>query len=283
MPEAIGNAVRVGIGGWNYAPWRDNFYPKDLPQKRELEYASRRLGSIEINSTFYGSQKPASFARWYAEVPEDFVFAVKGPRFATNRRDLAEAGPSIERFFASGVMELREKLGPINWQFLPARKFEPAEFDAFLGLLPREIDGRALRHAIEVRHRSFESADFLALLRKHEVAGVFTDKEGVPQMFDPSASFVYLRLQRSSEDVETGYPVEALDAWAGRIRSWASGGAPADLPRPDGGAAAGAPDTASPREVFVYLIDGFKPRAPAAAVALIERLADSGRGGSAPR
>ncbi len=141
MPQKKGK-IRIGVGGWVFEPWRSSFYPADLPHSRELEYASRQLTSIEINSTYYGSQKPESFAKWHDETPDDLVFAVKGPRFATNRRKLAEAGPSIERFFASGVMELKNKLGPINWQFLPTKKFDPDDFAAFLDLLPANVDGR---------------------------------------------------------------------------------------------------------------------------------------------
>src|SRR5690606_38283672 len=159
--------IRVGIGGWNYAPWRGSFYPPGLAQRRELEYAAQRLGSIEINGTYYGSQKPESFGRWRDETPGGFVVAVKAPRYATNRRSLAGAGPTIERFFASGVMELGDKLGPINWQFLPTKVFEPDDFAAFLGLLPHSLDGRALRHAVEVRHESFRSPEFVELARSH--------------------------------------------------------------------------------------------------------------------
>ncbi len=157
------------------------------------------LTSIEINGTYYGSQKPESFARWRDETPADFVFSVKGPRFATNRRVLAEAGQSIERFFGSGVLELKEKLGPINWQFLPTKQFDAADFEAFLKLLPGTVEGRAIRHVVEVRHDSFRVPDFVALLRKHQVAVVLTDKEAFPQIPDVTAPFVYARLQRASE------------------------------------------------------------------------------------
>ena len=160
--------VRVGVGGWVFEPWRGSFYPEGLPQKRELEYASRQLTTIEINGTYYGSQKPESFARWREETPDDFVFAVKGPRFATNRRVLAEAGQSVERFFSTGVMELREKLGPVNWQFMATKKLDLADFAAFLALLPKSVEGRAVRHAVEVRHASFRTPDFVALAREHE-------------------------------------------------------------------------------------------------------------------
>ncbi|MGH6947990.1 MAG: DUF72 domain-containing protein, partial [Kiloniellales bacterium] len=203
--------IRVGIGGWTYEPWRGTFYPKGLAQKRELDYASRQLTSIEINGTYYGSQKPESFARWRAETPEDFLFAVKGPRFATNRRALGEAGSSIERFFASGVMELKDKLGPVNWQFLPTKKYDPADFEAFLKLLPGSVEGRPVRHVVEVRHDSFRTAGFVELLRAYRVAVAVTDKDGFPQIPDVTAPFVYARLQRATEKAKTGYPPRELD------------------------------------------------------------------------
>ncbi|MDX3905062.1 MAG: DUF72 domain-containing protein [Pigmentiphaga sp.] len=260
--------VRVGIGGWVFEPWRGNFYPAGLAQSRELDYASRHVTSIEINGTYYGTQKPASFARWHDETPEDFVFALKGPRFATNRRVLAEAGPSIEKFLASGVVELKDKLGPINWQFPPTKKFDPDDFGAFLSLLPAEYEGRSLRHAVEVRHESFATPDFVELLRTHGVAVVMADKEGVPHLHDVTAPFVYVRLQSAREDRKSGYSPADLDAWAERARAWAAGKEPADLPRLSG-AMPGPPRT---RDVFVYMINGFKPKAPAAAMALLERL-----------
>lgn len=260
--------IRIGIGGWTYEPWRGTFYPDGLAQKRELEYASRRLTSIEINGTYYGSQKPESFARWREETPDGFVFSVKGPRFATNRRALAEAGSSIERFFASGVMELKEKLGPVNWQFLPTKKYDPADFEAFLRLLPPSVEGRPVRHVVEVRHDSFLVPEFVDLLRAHGVGIVVTDKDGLPQIPDVTAPFVYARLQRASEGIETGYAPEALDRWARRAAAWMGGGTPEDLDR------IGGPEARPPkaRDVFVYMINGFKPKAPAAAMALLERL-----------
>ncbi len=200
--------IRVGIGGWTFEPWRGTFYPDGLAQKRELEYASSHLTSIEINGTYYGSQKPESFARWREETPDHFMFSVKGPRFATNRRVLAEGGQSIERFLASGVLELKEKLGPINWQFLPTKSFDAADFEEFLKLLPHERDGRALRHVVEVRHESFRVPEFVALLRRYRVAVVLTDKEGFPQIPDVTAPFVYARLQGASEKIKTGLRAE---------------------------------------------------------------------------
>lgn len=268
-------AVRVGIGGWTYEPWRGGtFYPEGLPQKRELEYASRRLTSIEINGTYYGAQKPESFARWREETPEGFVFALKGPRFATNRRKLAEAGASVERFVTGGLLELGDKLGPINWQLLPTKAFDPADFEAFLKLLPASHEGRALRHVVEVRHESFRVPEFVELLRAHGVATVLTDKPGFPEIPDVTAPFVYLRLQAAGEGEPEGYAADALDRWAARARAWAAGGAPGDLEP------LGAPDPTqgAPREVFCYFINGFKPKAPAAAGGLIARLA-AGDGG----
>ena len=258
--------MRVGIGGWTFEPWRGVFYPEGLAQKRELEYASRQLTTIEVNGTFYGSQKPATFAKWHDETPDDFVFSLKAPRFATNRRVLSEAGDSIERFFASGLSELKDKLGPINWQFMPTKKFDVDDFAGFLKLLPGSIDGRRIRHAVEVRHESFRSPDFIALAREHGVAVVTAADSGYPQIADLTAPFVYARLQRSAEAVKTGYTPAALDDWAARARSWSKGGTAEGL------ALVGAAERKPPksRDVFIYMINGFKPNAPAAALALIE-------------
>jgi len=258
--------VRVGIGGWTFAPWRKSFYPKNLSQKRELEFASRQLTSIEINGTYYRTQKPESFARWYEETPENFVFALKGPMFATNRRNLAEAEASITRFFKSGVINLKEKLGPINWQFLPTKRFDVADFEAFLKLLPKTIDGHEARHAVEVRHDSFHTAEFVEVLRSYQTAAVFTDKDQFPQIPDITSSFVYARLQRSSKEEENGYPADAIDVWAQRALTWSQGKIPKGLE------AVASPCKTPPRDVFIYFIDGFKPKAPAAAMALIKRL-----------
>jgi uncharacterized protein YecE (DUF72 family) len=260
--------IRVGVGGWTFEPWRGTFYPADLAQKRELEYASRQLTSIEINGTYYGTQKAESFARWREETPDGFVFSLKGPRFTVNRRVLAEAGASVERFCTSGIVALKEKLGPINWQFLPTKQFDPADFEAFLKLLPASVEGSPLRHVVEVRHDSFRVPAFVALLRAYGVGVVYTDKADLPQIPDATASFVYARLQRSSESCETGYPPAALDAWAERAAAWSKGRVPADLEP------VGAPETKPPksRDVFIYMINGFKPMAPAAAMALIKKL-----------
>jgi uncharacterized protein YecE (DUF72 family) len=260
--------IRIGVGGWTYEPWRGVFFPKGLPQAKELEYASGKLTSIEINGTYYGSQKPASFVKWREETPDDFVFAVKGPRFATNRRVLAEAGESIERFFKTGVTELKAKLGPINWQFATSKRFDRQDFAAFLKLLPRSVDGLAIRHVVEVRHESFRSPDFIALAREHEVAVVIAGDSEYPDIADVTAPFVYARIMGTTEDEEQGYGAAALDRWAKRAKTWAAGGSPEDL------ATVVAPQSgAAGREVFVYVISGHKERNPAAAMALIERLA----------
>jgi uncharacterized protein YecE (DUF72 family) len=245
-------AIRVGIGGWVYPPWRGGaFYPKGLPQARELAHASRQVTAIEINGTFYGAQKPASFRRWHDDTPEDFVFSVKGPRFATHRSDLAAAGPSIERFFASGVLELRDKLGPILWQFAPWTSFDEDAFGAFLQLLPDRLEDRAIRHVVEIRHHSFESRSFTDLLRRHHVAVALVDDENRPAFDEATADFVYARLRRCAAAEPTGYPPEALDRWADRLRQELGHGV---------------------QKCFVYFINGAKLRAPAAARALLQRL-----------
>ena len=259
--------IRVGVGGWTYEPWRGVFYPKGLAQKRELEHASRHLTSIEINGTFYGSQKPESFAKWHDETPDDFVFALKGPRFATNRRVLAEGGRSVERFFASGVMELKDKLGPINWQLAPTKKFDAADLEGFLKLLPKSVEGRRVRHALEARHESFRHPEFVALLRAYEVAVVTAGDSEYPQIADITAPYVYARIMGTQEKATLGYQPAQFDRWIERAQSWASGRVHEDLET-----VASAPKTAAPRDVFLYVISGFKEKNPAAAMALIERL-----------
>jgi uncharacterized protein YecE (DUF72 family) len=263
--------IRVGIGGWTFEPWRKTFYPKGLPQKRELEYASRQLTAIEVNGTYYSTQKPSSFAKWRDETPEDFLFSVKASRFATNRKVLAEAGESIERFVGSGLSELRHKLGPLLWQFMPTKKFDPEDFGKFLGLLPRELEGRPLRHVLDVRHESFMTEAFLALARKHRCATVFADSDDYPSFSDVTADFVYARLMRTQSKIKTGYAPEDLDAWAKRAKAWASGKEPAGLPRVGKPMKVGM-RAAKSLDVFVFMISGAKERAPAAAMGLIERL-----------
>ncbi|MGH7126708.1 MAG: DUF72 domain-containing protein [Stellaceae bacterium] len=260
-------SIRAGIGGWVYAPWRGVFYPEGLTQSRELAHASRQVTSIEINGTFYGAQKPTSFQKWYAETPDDFVFAVKGTRYATHRRALGESGSSVERFFASGVFELREKLGPILWQFPPTMQFDAANFSAFIDLLPREHEGRAIRHVLEVRHPSFAVPGFIDLLRHHGVALAMVDDKDRPAIQDVTADFVYARLRRSEEKEPTGYPRAALDQWVKRARTWAEGVEPADATRHHS-----TPPKKTPRDCFIYFINGAKVRAPAAAVAFLERV-----------
>jgi uncharacterized protein YecE (DUF72 family) len=261
--------IRVGIGGWTYEPWRGTFYPADLRPADELRYASRRLTTIEINGTFYRTQTAASFRKWREETPDDFVFSVKGHRKVVNNRKLAEAGEGIDWFFKSGVLELGDKLGPVLWQLAPFRKFDAADFGAFLGLLPKRAGGRDIRHAVEVRHASFWVPQFTTLLRDHNVAVVPVDSDEHPAAADVTADFVYVHLRRTKDDVETGYPAADLERWAARARAWESGGTPEDLPRID---ATTAPKIERP--VFIYMISGAKLRAPAAAMALIERLGD---------
>ena len=260
--------IFIGVGGWTYEPWRGSFYPADLTQKRELEYMSRALTSIEINGTYYGSQKPESFIKWHEETPDDFVFSVKGPRFATNRRVLAEAGESVERFFKTGVTELKAKLGPINWQFATTKRFDAEDFAAFLKLLPKSVEGLAIRHVVEVRHESFKHPDFIALAREHGVAAVVAGDSDYPQIADVTAPFVYARIMGTTDTEQHGYSAAALDRWASRAKTWAAGGSPKDLttvapaPKSDGAG----------REVFLYVISGHKELNPSAAMALIERI-----------
>jgi uncharacterized protein YecE (DUF72 family) len=260
--------IRVGIGGWTFESWRGTFYPGDLAQKRELEHASRQVTAIEINGTYYGSQKPESFAKWHDETPDDFVFSMKATRFATNKKVLSEAGESVERFIKSGVTELKKKLGPINWQFMPTKKFDPADFEGFLKLLPKTHDGHALRHVVEVRHDSFKVPEFVDLVRGYGVAVVYTDKPDFPSIPDVTAPFVYARLQNASEDEETGYSAGVIAKWAQRAKLWAKGGEPDDLGR----VGSPAPQAADGRDVFIFMINGFKPKAPTAAKTLIGKL-----------
>ncbi len=242
--------IRVGIGGWSFAPWRGSFYPQGLAQTRELEHASRQVSSIEINATFYGSQKPSSFAKWRAATPEGFVFSIKAPRVATNRRDLAESAPSIARFAASGLTELGDKLGPLLWQFPAHRAFDADVFAAFLAGLPREQDGRKLRHAIETQHPSFADPAYMSLLRDHNVAHVVVESGKHPLLTEQTADFAYARLQRNEAGSAEGYDSAALDEWGERVQGWAKAG----------------------RECFVYFISGDKERAPDSARAFMKRL-----------
>jgi uncharacterized protein YecE (DUF72 family) len=262
--------IRVGVGGWVYEPWRGNFYPPGLAHARELAYLSERVSAIEINATFYRNQSAASFAKWRDATPDDFVFTVKATRYATNRRVLGEAGESIERFLASGLAELGPKLGPIVWQLAPTKSFEPGDIESFLQLLPARLGALRLRHAIEVRHPSFRSADFVALARRYGVAAVFADTDAYPSFADVSADFVYARLMRCESSCQSGYPADAIAAWADRARTWRDGGEPGDLVR-----VAPALPTTAPRDVFLFFISGAKERAPAAAVALLAELGEA--------
>ena len=260
--------IRVGIGGWTFEPWRGVFYPDGLVQSRELSYASRQVTAIEINGTYYSTFKPDSFRRWAGETPDDFVFSMKASRFATNRRVLAEAGPSVERFVTSGIVELGAKLGPVLWQFAPTKQFQEDDFGAFLALLPKEVDGRGLRHVVEVRHPSFQVPGFVALARQAGVAVVFADSPRYPAIADVTADFVYARLMSAEAEVETGYKPAALDRFAAMAKAWEAGGEPEDAPRVAGPLAG----KVGPRDVFMFMINGAKERAPAAAMALIKRL-----------
>lgn len=263
------SGIRVGIGGWTYEPWRDNFYPAGWPHSRELEYASRRQNAIEVNGTYYSTQSPATFAKWRDSVPEDFVFSLKASRFATHRRVLAEAGESVLRFIASGITELGPKLGPIVWQFAPTKRFDAADFEAFLKLLPAQADGLPLQHVMDVRHESFETPQYLALARRHGVATVLTASEDHPALFDPQGSLVYARIMRTESALPEGCTPQTLDSLAACARLLQAGSLPAGLPLVE--QAPGAPGT--PRDVFMFFISGAKERAPAAAMSLLRRLA----------
>jgi uncharacterized protein YecE (DUF72 family) len=261
--------IRVGIGGWIFPPWRGTFYPPDLPHRRELEYASRKVAAIEINATYYRTQTPACFARWRDETPPGFVFTVKGSRFATNRRILAEAGESVQRFVSSGITELGAKLGPVVWQFAATKRFDPDDLGSFIRLLPAKQDGVVLRHVLDVRHESFLCSEFIALARRHRIAVVHTDSPDFPAIADRTGDFVYVRLMNASARFRNGYAPKALQNWAARARVWSEGGAPDDLPRI-------AKDPSRRRggaDVFVFFINGAKESAPAAAGALVSRLA----------
>jgi uncharacterized protein YecE (DUF72 family) len=263
-------SIYIGIGGWNFEPWRGTFYPDGLSQKKELDYASRKLTSIEINSTYYGAQKPETFAKWRDETPEGFIFCVKGSRYTTNRRVLAEAGESIEKFITSGVTELKDKLGPINWQFMATKKFDAEDFEAFLKLLPDSYDGVSLRHAVEVRSPTFQTPEFIDMARHYKVAVVNAFDEDFPQIGDQTADFAYLRLLGTEENEPIGYTQAALDEWSGRLKAIENGTVPDDIAcvgernRNESGA--------KRRDAFAYVISGDKVKNPRAAMALIERV-----------
>jgi len=262
-----GGRIRVGIGGWTYEPWRGTFYPPGLPHARELEHAGRQVTAIEINGTYYRLQSADSFAKWARAVPDGFVFTVKASRYCTNRKILGDAGEGIAKFLASGLTALGDRLGPILWQFMATKRFDPDDFGAFLALLPKSQDGITLRHAIEPRHESFRDPAFIAMAREAGAAIVFADSPDYPMIPDLTGDFVYARLQDQREEEPTGYPPAALDRWASVARDWSTGHAPADLPY----VAPPAPPAAK-RDVFVFMINGAKVRAPAAARALLDRL-----------
>ncbi len=258
-------AIRIGIGGWSYDPWRGAFYPDDLPRARELEFAARALTAIEINSTFYRSQSETTFAKWRDATPEGFVFALKAPRYTTSRKALAEAGDSVARF-AESLAPLGARLGPVNWQFPPAKRFDAEDFAAFLALLPPKAGDLPLRHAVELRHESFRDAGPVRLARARNVAIVQALDSPHPEIADPTADFAYLRLMGTTEGPALGYSAPALDAHADRLRALAKGEAPR------GGTLLTDPVPPRPREVFCFVIGGRKVSNPAAAQALIERV-----------
>lgn len=245
----MSGTIRVGIGGWTFEPWRGVFYPEGLTQKRELEFASRALTSIEINGTYYSSFKPKSWQAWRDETPDGFVFTVKASRYATNRKVLAEAGPSIEKFLSQGLTELGPKLGPINWQLMGTKKFDATDMAAYFAMLPRTQDGIPLRHAIEVRHDSFNTPEFAALARKHNIAIVYADSPDYPSIDEPTADFTYARMQTTTEDCVAGLAPKQMSAIAKQARGWAKRG-----------------------DVYLYFIAGAKVRNPAAATTLIKKL-----------
>lgn len=260
--------IRVGTGGWTYAPWRNNFFPNGLVQRRELEYASRQLTAIEVNGTYYGAQKPAVYAKWREETPDGFVFSLKAPRHSTDRKTLSSAGELIDTFISGGLSELGDRLGPILWQLPDRKPFESDDLRGFLDLLPESLNGQALRHVLEVRHPSFACEEYINLARERRFPTVYTDSPSYPSFADLTGDFVYARLMRSEAEIESGYSSEALDEWAIRAKRWRDGHDPAQLPH--------LLALSKPRpncDVFIYFINGAKERAPHAAMSLIDRLA----------
>ncbi|MEA3013371.1 MAG: hypothetical protein QOD42_1916 [Sphingomonadales bacterium] len=260
-------AIHVGIGGWDFDPWRGTFYPAGLAKAKQLEHLGTRFNATEVNATYYGSMSPATFAKWAKSVPEGFKFALKASRFCTNRKHLGEAAESIGRFCAQGFTELGDRLGPILWQLAPTKKFDADELRAFLMLLPTSRDGIKLQHALEVRNESFRCREFVALARASQVAIAFAHHETYPEIADITADFVYARLQQAKEAEPAGYDAKALDRWAAVARGWAKGESPDGLAY----VSDAKPET-TPREVFTFFISGDKVRNPAAAEALTERL-----------
>jgi uncharacterized protein YecE (DUF72 family) len=259
--------IRAGIGGWTYEPWDQTFYPADLPKKNQLSHASRHVTAIEINGTFYRLQKPAVFAKWRDDAPQDFVFSIKAPRYLTYRKVLSEAIDSVPRFLGSGLAELQQKLGPILWQLPPTLHFDANDVGKFLGALPTELEGLRLRHVMEVRHETFMDAAYVELAKKHSVATVFAHTDEFPNFADVTGDFVYARLRKAIATEPTGYSESDLQAWKERARLWAAGGAPGDLPY-----VTEAKPPKRPRDVFIFFINGAKERAPAAAQRLLTLL-----------
>jgi len=262
-----GAQIRVGIGGWTYAPWRKNFYPDGLVQRRELEYASRQLRTIEINGTYYGAQKAATYARWAAETPPGFIFSLKAPRYVTETKRLADTEKGISGFVHGGLAEMGDRLGPILWQLTPSRSFDTDDVAAFLEQLPRELNGQILRHVLEVRHPSFMCESYVALARSHNVPTVFTDSLDYPSLADITGDFTYARLMRSADEKPTGYAPSALGHWADQAKSWAAGNDIRELPH-----AGAVQRKGHPRDVFIFFISSAKHRNPAAALALQSRI-----------
>jgi len=265
---ATAGKIRAGMGGWSFEPWEGTFYPAGLPKKQQLTYAARQVPTIEVNGTYYRGQTPEIFAKWAADAPDGFVFAVKGNRFVTNRKLLAEAGPSLQRFWDTGIHELGDRLGPVVWQFAPFKKFEAEDFETFLKLLPESTRGMPLRHVLEVRHGSFAVPEFVALARRYRAAICYAHHHDYPEIADVTGDIVYARLQKGEDSIATAYAPEDLDRWAARARIWAEGGQPEDLPLAD---PANPPDR-RPRDVFVYFIHEGKLRAPQGAMAFMQRV-----------
>ncbi|MEV4606480.1 DUF72 domain-containing protein [Neorhizobium sp. LMR1-1-1.1] len=256
--------IRSGIGGWTFEPWEGTFYPEKLAKKRQLEYAASKLSVIEVNGTYYGSQKPETFAKWASEVPDGFIFSLKASRFTTNRKVLADAGESIEKFLTQGLVELGDHLGPLLWQFAPTKKFEPEDFEAFLKLLPEKLEGLPLRHVVEVRHDSFKVPEFVALLEKYNIAPVCAEHFDYPMIADVTADFVYARLQKGSDDIPTCYADGDMKEWAKRLTTWAEGGVPNSLPLVDEKRTV----KRESRDVFSFFIHEGKVNAPQGAMAM---------------
>ena len=259
-------SIYAGVGGWDYDPWRGTFYPAGLAKAKQLDFAARKLTAIEINATYYKLQKPELFARWAKTVPEGFKLAIKASRFCSNRKVLGEAGEAIAKFCAQGFTELGDKLGPILWQFMGTKKFEPDDFRAFLALLPAEIAGLPIRHVVEPRHESFATPEFVAMCREANVGIVFEESDEYPCIADLSGDFSYARIQKAREEEPNGYADSELDHWAEMAKAWSRGESPPGL------CYCAEPVRTGPRDVYLFFISAAKVRNPAAALALIARL-----------